>query len=59
MYFCEDAEETIYNLLWACPRVQHLLAEFVRVCNTKGTRIYFSHTHTHLKCALICNLFFF
>lgn len=37
--FCEDAEETIYHLLWECPRVQHLLSKFVRVCNSKGIRI--------------------
>lgn len=37
--FCEDAEETIYHLLWECPRVQHLLAKFGRVCNSKGIKI--------------------
>lgn len=35
--FCENAEETIYHLLWECPKVQHLLAEFVGVCKSKGT----------------------
>lgn len=37
--FCENAEETIYHLLWECPKVQHLLAKFVRVCKSQGTKI--------------------
>lgn len=37
--FCENAEETIYHLLWECPKVQHLLAEYVRVCNSKGSEL--------------------
>lgn len=41
--FCENPEETIYHLVWECPKVHHLLVEFVRVCHFYGTTIKIDH----------------
>lgn len=38
--FCENVE-AIYHLLWDFPKVQHSLANCIRVCNSKAIRKYF------------------
>lgn len=39
--FCDREDETIYHLLWDCPKVQQLLSEFIRYCNSKEIEIEF------------------
>lgn len=39
--FCENVEETEYHLNWDCPKIQQLLAKFVRVCNPKAVKTDF------------------